>query len=215
MVLPRSVLFPHAMLPLYIFEERYRKMLKSILTGNRVFGVGTIRRAPNGNEEDEREGFYDVFCIGVVRVAVDREDGTSELLLQGICRAKILKLIKKRPYCRARIEPLESTGDQNVVTDALAAKIAELARKRSQFNSKFSESTVKMITNVSDPGTMSDLVSYTFLNHWHDKQMILETLDLTNRLKKLITMLQHDIEHLQILKKLKKKIDDDDHTKLN
>jgi Lon protease-like protein len=215
MVLPRSVLFPHAMLPLYIFEERYRKMLKSILTGNRVFGIGTIRRANDGNEEDEREGFYDVLCIGVVRVAIDHEDGTSELLLQGICRAKILELVKKRPYCRARIEPLESKGDQTVMTDALTAKIAELAKERSQFNSKISETTVKMITSVSDPGTMSDLVSYTFLDNWHDKQVILETLDLTNRLKKLITMLQHEIERLQILEKLKKQIDDDDHTKLN
>ena len=83
MTLRDCVLFPKAMMPLRIFEQRYRLMLEDVLRGDRVFAlVGARPEEEQGQVEHEIP--YDVATVGYIRVSKKNPDGTSFLLLQGI-----------------------------------------------------------------------------------------------------------------------------------
>lgn len=214
MVLPRCILFPHAMLPLHIFEERYRRMLEDILSSHRMFGIGTIRRNPKGRDDDEKEGIYDVLGVGIVRVAIGKPDGTSDLILQGLCRARVTSVLDGTPYRRVHFEALASEEDPSVTVDALAAKVTELARQRAQLGDPLPENAMKFLTTLRDPGCLCDLVSFTLIEDCHAKQGVLEELNLRERLRKVISLLTGEIARLQLAESLKGKTGDD-RSKLN
>src|SRR2546422_6295726 len=86
MPLPGAVLFPHALLPLYIFEPRYRQMLKHALTHHRMFCVALIK--PHCAEWQSAADFFHTAGVGLIRACVEREDGTSNLILQGLERVR-------------------------------------------------------------------------------------------------------------------------------
>src|SRR6186997_1874646 len=102
MVLPDCHLFPGCLLPLYIFETRYRKMLAHALDSNRMFCIGNRE----GDTEDSPISPHST--AGLVRACVRQKDGTSHLLLLGLQRIKIGDWVQTKPFRVARIEPLET-----------------------------------------------------------------------------------------------------------
>src|SRR5260370_30605446 len=102
MTLPNAALFPQALLPLYIFEPRYRQMLADALHSNRMFSVamqkpGSTRETPSP-----------VAGLGLIRASVGHRDGTSHLILQGIARVELEQAVRYKPYRIQRIRPLQS-----------------------------------------------------------------------------------------------------------
>ena len=106
MPLPGAVLFPHALLPLYIFEPRYRAMLEHALAEHRMFCVALIN--PNRTEWNSVDDFRHTATVGLIRACVGRADGTSNLILQGLQRVRFASFLQAGPFPIAEIEPLES-----------------------------------------------------------------------------------------------------------
>jgi Lon protease-like protein len=96
MPLPNAILFPRVMLPLYIFEPRYKTMLADCLQVERMFAVALLR------SDWEKKGHsaqpYPVASVGMIRTCVGRPDGTSNLILEGVARVHIIEYVKLRPY---------------------------------------------------------------------------------------------------------------------
>ena len=108
MTLPNATLFPQALLPLYIFEPRYRQMLADALHSNRMFSVamqkpGTSRETPEP-----------VAGLGLIRVSVGHKDGTSHLVLQGLARVELEKAVRYKPYRVQRIRPLAAAPTTSI-----------------------------------------------------------------------------------------------------
>src|SRR6266545_1050040 len=124
MTLPNATLFPQALLPLYIFEPRYRQMLADALHSNRMFSVAM--RRPGAS----RETPLPVAGVGLIRVSVGHKDGTSHLILQGLARVELEELVRYKPYRVQRIRPLQTPPCDSVAADALLAKVRELLQER-------------------------------------------------------------------------------------
>ena len=127
MPLPGALLFPHALLPLHIFEPRYQEMLEHALREHRMFAVALIK--PQRSQWKSTGDFYHVAGVGLIRACVGRSDGTSNLILQGLSRARFTGFEQDAPFPIAHIEPLESETSSSVETDALGAKVIELYSK--------------------------------------------------------------------------------------
>src|SRR5213083_2276721 len=121
MPLPGAVLFPHALLPLYIFEPRYRQMLQHALQQHRIFCVTLIK--PSCPEWHAPEDFFHVATAGLIRACVGRNDGTSNLILQGLQRVRFAGFEQEAPFPIARIQQLEAETSTSVETEALGAKV--------------------------------------------------------------------------------------------
>ena len=211
MTLPSATLFPQALLPLYIFEPRYRRMLSDMLRAGRMFSVAMQKPGK------VRENPCAVAGLGLIRVSVGHDDGTSHLILQGLARVEIVGTVRTKPYRVAAIRALEPEPTDSVVIDALVAKVHELVEERIRLGPfPFPFSTMKNPAGPKKPGGASkpgftgkdilayleslpdadqvaDLVSCALLPGALERQTILETVDLDQRLKHLIHFLMEEI----------------------
>src|ERR1700687_4209599 len=131
MTLPNATLFPQALLPLYIFEPRYRQMLADALHSNRMFSVAMQKQGTS------RETPSPVAGLGLIRVSVGHRDGTSHLILQGLARVEMQEAVRYRPYRIQRVRPLQTPLCDNVTVDALVEKMRELLEERIELGLPF------------------------------------------------------------------------------
>ena len=183
MVLPGALLFPHALLPLYIFEERYREMLAHCLAGSRMFCVGLVK--PGVEDAVDADDFFHVAGCGLVRACVGKEDGTSNLILQGLARVRFTGFSQEAPFRIARIEPIPSAEGNLVETEALGAKVLELCEK---FKERGMQLPGQMV-ELANLDMLADLVAHTFIGNPFRRQKLMEEPSVPARLRLLIKFL--------------------------
>jgi ATP-dependent Lon protease len=208
MTLPNATLFPQALLPLYIFEPRYRRMLKDVLASTRMFAVAMQRPGTS------RETPVPVAGLGMVRVAVAHRDGTSHLILQGLARIELEQAVRYRPYRVQRMSPLATPPSDAARTDVLLTRVKELLGERIMLGLPFpfpvmspakppsdappsafsAKEIMQYLDSLSDPEQAVDLVSCAVLPGALERQAILETTDVESRLKRLIHYLIVEIK---------------------
>jgi Lon protease-like protein len=190
MPLPGALLFPHALLPLYIFEPRYREMLTVALARERMFCVALVRpERPNWQSEDD---FFNVATIGLIRACVGRADGTSNLILQGLQRVRFTGFAQLQPFPIAELETLRCETETTVETEALGAKVLELYGRFRTLGRKLPEKIDKYVTGMTDLAMLADLMASTFIVDPVRRQQILEELDLNARLRLVIQYLRDE-----------------------
>jgi Lon protease-like protein len=200
MTLPNAILFPQALLPLYIFEPRYRQMLAEALHSNRMFAVAMQKP---GNS---RETPSPVAGLGLIRVSVGHRDGSSHLILQGMVRVGLEETVRYKPYRIHRIRSLAIPPCDTVAADALLAKVRELLEERVKLGLPLQfpgapapppapspDEILKYLDSITDPEQAADLVSCAVLSGAAERQAILETVDVETRLRRLIKFLLAEI----------------------
>ena len=191
MPLPGAVLFPHALLPLYIFEPRYRDMLEHALSHDRMFSVALIK--PSCPEWHATEDFFHFATVGFIRACVGRGDGTSNLVLQGLQRVRFAGFEQETPFPIAKIDIVESGDTTTVETEALGEKVLELYRKLKRAERQLPPKVDRHLAQLADPEMLADLVASTFVNDPLRRQRMLEEPSLNQRLRLLITYLHDEI----------------------
>src|SRR5271163_1277879 len=121
MTLPNAILFPQALLPLYIYEPRYRAMLKQSLESQRMFAVALPNTSSSPTLVPHR-----IAGVGLIRACVDKPDGSSNLILQGVSRVRFVDFIQEKPYYVGRIEVLSSEETDALEVEALSDKVLEM-----------------------------------------------------------------------------------------
>lgn len=197
MTLPNATLFPQALLPLYIFEPRYRQMLAEALESNRMFAVAMQKPGST------RETPLPVAGLGLIHVCVRHKDDTSHLILQGLSRVQLNETVRYKPYRIQRIQPIETRPCDSVAVDALLAKVRELLKERIALNlpsqgheviPPFSPKEVLgCLDSLTDPEQTADLVSRAVMPGGAERQAILEAVDVETRLRRLIKFLLAEI----------------------
>lgn len=151
MVLPDCHLFPGCLLPLYIFEERYRLMLEELLRSNRIFCIGNR----HGDSENDISSYS---TAGLIRACIKQPDGTSHLLLLGLQRIRFTEWVQERPYRIAKIEPLISEPGDTEVTRQLRDEVLHLFAQHGESASQLRD-TLATNDNLELVG---DVLSYHF-----------------------------------------------------
>jgi Lon protease-like protein len=205
MPLPNAILFPRVLLPLYIFEPRYKLMLADCLKGERMFAVALLRKG--WEKEGHNPTPHPIAGIGVIRTCVARPDGSANLILEGVTRARVTEYMKLRPYRVALVEPLESSEDAvETNREPLMKVVTQLAKARARMGAELPKSVLTALRSVKNADYLSDLVSYTLLDDYYEKQTMLETLDTEQRLEKLAALLQKKIQQFELWKTLQGKL---------
>ena len=100
--LPETVFFPRTVLPLHVFEERYRKMVKDAMSGDRLIAVALLK--PDWEPEYyESPEVYPLACAGVMDEVVELPDHRYNIKLSGVCRVRIESFEREKPYRVARV----------------------------------------------------------------------------------------------------------------
>jgi Lon protease-like protein len=205
MTLPEVAFFPQALLPLHIFEKRYRHMLKDVLATHRLFAVVGQDPKGAGAEAPHRVG-----TIGLVRACQKGADGTSNLLLQGLARIECLEIVREEPYRRIRVKGLASKAgadsDENV---QLRQRLERLLVLKRRLGGSVPREFAQFLRTVDDPETFVDLAAFTLCDDQPLKQRLLETLDVNKRLLMYSRHVRDEIDRLKLRKKLQGNLPDD------
>ena len=211
MTLPNAILFPGAMLPLYIYEPRYRRMLSDALHTHRLFAVAMQKTGC------QRETPSLIAGLGLIRVAVTRADATSYLILQGLARVVLEDAVRRRPYRVHRMHPMENQEDSLLSLKALTRNLRSLVARRieqglslpepikplvsdldsEQWNSMTAQSLqhfIQYLDQLEDAGQIADLVTCTLLPNPQQRQTVLETIKVESRLRQVIDFLKAEIQ---------------------
>jgi Lon protease-like protein len=180
MVLPDCHLFPGCLLPLYIFEARYRKMLAHVLDSNRMFCIG------NRESDSEDAPISPHSTAGLVRACVQQKDGTSHLLLLGLQRIRLGDWVQRKPFCIARIEPVETIlgireEQQRLKEEALGLFSAA---------SEQAKELRKVLEENDDAEMVCDVLSYHFTRCPKLQQRLMGERSLVRRYEMVIEALQ-------------------------
>ena len=189
MPLPGALLFPHALLPLYIFEPRYRQMLKHALGHHRMFCVALLK--PHCADWRSPADFFHTAGVGLIRACVERSDGTSNLILQGLERVRFCSFEQDTPFPVARIDIVESCDATTVETEALGEKVLELYANLKSDGRQLPQKVDRYLSQLHDPEMLADLIASTFIPDPLRRQRVLEESSLNQRLRLLIRYL-HD-----------------------
>jgi len=211
MTLPNATLFPQALLPLFIFEPRYRQMLADALHADRMFAVAMQRPGSSYEIPAPEAG------VGLIRASVRHNDGTSYLILQGLARVELEETVRYKPYRVHRIRPLATPPRDTVAADMLLAKVYGLLRERVELGrmspfpfttqSQSASASAKLLAPFSteevlglldfipNPELATDLVSRAVLFAASEQQAILETVEVEARLRQLVKFLLPEISN--------------------
>lgn len=189
MKLPNAVLFPHALAPLLIFEPKYRRMLADCLRSHRMFGIVLTGQGHPGAEE----GVSLVGSAGLIRACVGREDGTSNLVLQGLSRVRIQKFLPESPYPRALIKPLADHHENPAVLRRQADRLVELCGRLDQQGNPLPESLATLLESERDPTRLSDLLTCALIKDPREQQEVLEMRRASDRLRHLCGALERKL----------------------
>jgi ATP-dependent Lon protease len=215
MTLRETVFFPHAVIPLYIFEPRYRQMLEDVLQGNRLFAVVKEQCDDTSTEDESDDSGLEAMCkcatLGIVRAAHKNPDGSTNLVLQGISRVKVLDIRSEDPYRVIGIEPLAS--------DMSAAgcdfkrekqRIARLLRYEYTCKKEVPDEIMDYLGNVDDPDAFLDLTINSVCNSPQLRQELLETLSLELRFQKFRRYLHRRIDRQRLFNRLQGKTSEEE-----
>ena len=208
MTLSQTVLFPQAMMPLFIFEPRYREMLSTVLEEDRIFAVAALDERDEDAEVLETP--YSIAGVGVVRACKQNPDGTSNLILQGLARVKFENFVCEEPYRRARIQQLISESDGSEETlGSIQPTLLALVQIQMRLGAEIPQEVLQFLSNLKEPESVLDLAIYTLCPSGSFKQDLLETRGILARFGKFERFLRSQVDRLKLDRKLKGGLDED------
>lgn len=210
MTLPNTVFFPQSLLPLHIFEPRYRAMLREVLNTNRLFAVARLDSS-RLTEPGAIEPPHRIASIGIVRACQEAEDGTSNLLLQGVARVEISDIVRELPYRTIAIRPLATVaGGNRTQLEIERLQVLRLLNLRRRLGTPAPKGMTQFLESIEDFDAFADVAVFNLCEDSLLKQRLLEELDTRRRLKLFASQLRADIDQHRLRRKLQGKLGDDD-----
>lgn len=186
--LPNVVLFPRAVLPLHIFEERYKAMTEKALEGPRRIAMALLKPGWEKNYYG-RPAIDPVVCVGRILTHEELPDGKYNFLLQGVARAKIVKEHSGKPY---RVADLERLPEEPILD-------MHLEEQREQFGQILrrglgalpgAKQFLQMLTSPMATATVADLIAFHLLEDPMLKQQLLAEVNVQRRVNAVVDGLE-------------------------
>lgn len=185
--LPEVVLFPRTILPLHIFEPRYRQMMADVLLSDRVIAVALLRPGYEPHYYTRRAPIHATIGVGQVVESEKVPDGNYNLLLRGAARAIIVEEIEERPYRLAQIEPVytfcSGSAEQ---AERLCRDLFAAVRDNPGIDTSLREHWLKLADVELDLDELTDLLAAGMPVESELRQLLLEEPDAVERARMLL-----------------------------
>lgn len=209
MTLPEVAFFPQALMPLHIFEPRYREMLRDTLATDRLFAVAGLDLNKTKAQGQTFEPPHRVATVGIIRACQKNDNGTSNLLLQGLCRVEILGIAREEPYRLIEVRALTSepgaAGEDN---ERLRRELSRLLAVREKLSPSSTRGITAFLKTVTDPEAFADIAAFNLCDDPVMRQRLLEVLDVHRRLALFSKHVRGQIDEIRLRRKLQGELPD-------
>jgi Lon protease-like protein len=190
--LPNVVLFPHLVLPLHIFEPRYRQMTTDALAGDRLVALAHLQPGWESDYEGLPE-VHPIACLGRIQTEQRLPDGRFNLQLRGLTRIRIVQEIDSgKLYRSAQVEMLQEQRARPEVDQKLRSKLLEVVPSWSQSHGPAADVFPKVIQSNLPLGIVCDVLGFSLPLPVEFKQELLEKLSVESRVRILLTHLEEN-----------------------
>jgi len=198
------IVFPHMVVPLFVGREKSIRALEDAMSSRKQIILSAQKKAQNNNPEEK-----DIFAIGTLANIIQLlrlPDGTLKVLVEGVQRARILRYIEKDSIFRVEGEVLEETLSSQVEAEAFVRSIKTTFEAYVKLNKRIPPELLMSVLSIEDPSKLADTVVPHLNVKVEEKQKLLEITDGCRRLEKLFSLLEGEIEILQVEKKIRSRV---------
>ncbi len=194
------VVFPGTVVPLTVGREKSKRLIDSVLAGNKLLAVFTQRRS-----ETEDPRVNDLYRVGTacqVLKLLRMPDGANSLLVHGLVRLGLVDIVRDEPFWVAHVEPHEDAWTDGIEVEALVHSARQTALQIIELSPNVPDEAKTILENIDKPGPLADFLSANLSLGLVQKQELLETFDVAERLRKVNATLNNQLEVLQLSAKI-------------
>jgi ATP-dependent Lon protease len=198
------VVFPHMIVPLFVGREKSVRALEDVMAEDKQILLSS--QIDPGVDDPATDGIYKAGVLANVLQLLKLPDGTVKVLVEGKARVRIVEFVKNDKFFEAKAELLdETTGDADIVR-ALVRSVAAEFERYSKIKKNIPEEALAAVTDTTEPAKLADLVAGHLGIEVKQKQDLLETLSVAERLEKVYGLMQGEMSVLQVEKKIKTRV---------
>jgi ATP-dependent Lon protease len=202
-----TVLFPNSFMPLAVAREASVRLIDEASTSGRMIGVFTQREATI--EEPLQDDLYPIGTATHIHKMFKLPDGSLRLIVQGLARVRLDRMVQTRPYLRAAVSLAEEVLNQedHLEIDALQRNIKSNFQQVVSLSPLLSDDLQALAGNITDPGKLADFIASSLTTIGTAvKQEVLETLDIRARMDALNRLLIKELEVLELGSKIQSQV---------
>jgi len=204
--LRNEVLFPQQLLPITVAREKSLKLLDELNKEESIIAI--LSQKESTIENPTTEELYHIGTAARIMRNIDMPDGSKTIIIQGVFRIKVITFTQETPFLKAIFEPLrdKSADENNPEIEALSSNLRNVFKRVVDLSSDVTYEQLVMVSNIKEPGIFTDM-TIAFSNiSIEQKQEILETLDVTERLNKANIMINKKLQTLELGEKIQSDI---------
>jgi ATP-dependent Lon protease len=211
-VLPlrNSVLFPGSIIPIDVGRPKSVKLIEEAIANERpIIGIVTQREART--EDPRAEDLHRVGCAARILKVIKLAKDNYSVILQGVMRIQVEELVTEDPFIQARVSELTDIHDEmlGVESEALVANIKETAKKLISLVPELPREAAALLDSVNEPGQVADLVISNLDIEPAEKQDVLESADVLERLRKVLSLLTRQLEILKVRERINSQVQEE------
>jgi len=203
------VVFTDMLLPLFVGRKKSIKAVEESIEYDRYIFLTTQK-----DSELEKPTFEDLYAVGTIgriQKMIKLPDGRIKALVQGIAKAKMSESVKEKSFFKVHIEFLKDTDphELNIEDEALMRNVKEASERLLALRGEFSGGVGDLLAQIESPGKLADLVASNLNLKVEDAQVLLETIDATERLKKVNDLLARELDLSTVQAKIQTDVKDE------
>ena len=198
------VVFPHMIVPLFVGRKKSILALEEVMRSDTFILLTTQKNA--SDDEPATEAIYEIGTLASVLQLLKLPDGTVKVLVEGAQRAKVLRYTDRADYFEADAVVLEDTLGERVEAEALARVATTQFESYVKLNKKVPPEVVGVVQQITDYAKLADTVASHLAVKIPDRQAILETTAVTERLEKVLGLMESEISVLQVEKRIRTRV---------
>jgi ATP-dependent Lon protease len=195
-----TVVYPLTVYPLVIGKEKSIKLINDVTVGDKILGLTAQKKV-----DSEVAGMSEIYSVGTmarILQMVKVPDGTLRVLVQGIERIKISEFLQTEPYIRARVAAAPDRIESSVQIEALMRGVSEIFQKMVTLTPNMPEELSAAAVNIEEPLQLVYLIATNVRLDLPQRQDILETESLYEKLTKIMQVLNREVEVLELGRKI-------------
>ncbi|HEY5964848.1 MAG TPA: endopeptidase La [Xanthobacteraceae bacterium] len=198
------VVFPHMIVPLFVGREKSIKALEEVMRSDTFILLATQKNA--SDDDPATSSIYETGTLASVLQLLKLPDGTVKVLVEGAQRGKVLKYTDRSEYYEATAVVLQDDMGEKVEAEALARSVVTEFENYVKLNKKVSPEVVGVVQQIEDYAKLADTVASHLAVKIPDKQGILETPTVAERLEKVLGLMESEISVLQVEKRIRTRV---------
>src|SRR5215203_5942275 len=198
------VVFPHMIVPLFVGREKSIKALEEVMRSDTFILLATQKNA--SDDDPATDSIYETGTLASVLQLLKLPDGTVKVLVEGAARAKVLRYTDRGEYFEGDGLVLADSSGEQVEAEALARSVINEFENYVKLNKKVSPEVVGVVQQIEDYAKLADTVASHLAVKIPEKQTILEIPSVTERLEKVLGLMESEISVLQVEKRIRTRV---------